>query len=184
MAKLRDQREVIHQRKEHLRRLCANRFGNNQTQMAEAAGLHASQIHNALSDNEKHGRPIGDSLARRIEAGLGIATGYLDQPLEVRPSDARLHDLLALAAELEEWGWEEDAQTLRDLVGDLGKRYSVEFDGFVGSVVGTYRRHDGEEGVVMQHDGTRMVHIYRRQHLTPLDAPETPPPPLPEWVKS
>lgn len=47
----------------------------------------------------------------------------------------------------------------------LGMRYRIEFDGFVGTVIGSYRRLDGEEGVVMQQDGSKIVHVYRRKWL-------------------
>jgi hypothetical protein len=53
---------------------------------------------------------------------------------------------------------------------DLGQRYRIEFDGFVGTVIGSYRRLDGEDGVVMQQDGTKVVHVYRRKWLQPADA--------------
>lgn len=49
---------------------------------------------------------------------------------------------------------------------DLGARYHVEFDGFTGTVIGSYKRLDGEEGVVMQQDGCKVVHVYRRKWLT------------------
>lgn len=58
---------------------------------------------------------------------------------------------------------------------DLGARYRVEFDGFVGTVIGFYKRLDGEEGVVMQQDGCKVVHVYRRKWLVPADGvPEAP----------
>lgn len=49
------------------------------------------------------------------------------------------------------------------------ERYRIEFDGFVGTVIGSYRRLDGEEGVVMQQDGTKVVHVYRRKWLVPIE---------------
>lgn len=59
---------------------------------------------------------------------------------------------------------------------DLGKRYRVEFDGFTGTVIGSYRRLDGEEGVVMQQDGCNVVHVYRRKWLTPVEGTSALPP--------
>jgi hypothetical protein len=50
---------------------------------------------------------------------------------------------------------------------DIGSRYRIEFDGFVGTVIGSYRRTDGEDGVVLQQDGTKVVHVYRRKWLIP-----------------
>lgn len=50
---------------------------------------------------------------------------------------------------------------------DLGAKYGIEFDGFKGTVIGAYKRLDGEEGVVMQQDGTKVVHVYRRKWLQP-----------------
>ena len=52
-------------------------------------------------------------------------------------------------------------------IPDLGNRYHIEHDGFTGTVIGAYKRLDGEEGVVMQQDGSKVVHVYRRKWLTP-----------------
>lgn len=46
-------------------------------------------------------------------------------------------------------------------------RYSIEFDGFTGTVIGSYTTLEGKEGVVLQQDGTRVVHVYGRKHLKP-----------------
>lgn len=52
------------------------------------------------------------------------------------------------------------------------QRYRVEHDGFVGTLVGTYCRLDGERGSVLQQDGTRVVHVYRDKWLLPVsDSP-------------
>lgn len=47
------------------------------------------------------------------------------------------------------------------------KRHSIEFDGFTGTVIGYYTTLEGKEGVVLQQDGTRVVHVYGRKHLKP-----------------
>ena len=58
---------------------------------------------------------------------------------------------------------------------DVGARYRIEFDGFVGTVIGSYKRLDGEEGVVMQQDGSKVVHVYRRKWLKPVESGVAPP---------
>lgn len=52
-------------------------------------------------------------------------------------------------------------------MGEKLERYSIEFDDFVGTVIGSYTTLEGKEGVVMQQDGTRVVHVYGRKHLKP-----------------
>lgn len=47
------------------------------------------------------------------------------------------------------------------------ERYSIEFDGFTGTVIGSYTTLEGKDGVVLQQDGTRVVHVYGRKHLKP-----------------
>lgn len=37
---------------------------------------------------------------------------------------------------------------------------SINGDDFVGTVIGYYTRLDGRKGVVVQQDGTRVVHVY------------------------
>lgn len=46
------------------------------------------------------------------------------------------------------------------------RRFRIEHDGFVGTVIGTYTRLDGKRGVVMQQDGTNVVHVYGEKWLT------------------
>ncbi len=48
---------------------------------------------------------------------------------------------------------------------DIGERYTIEHDGFAGTVIGSYRTKEGKEGVVLQQDGTRVVHVYGRKWL-------------------
>ena len=51
----------------------------------------------------------------------------------------------------------------------IGKKFRIEHDGFVGTVIGTYKRLDGYEGVVMQMDGAKIVHVYGLKWLVPVD---------------
>ena len=41
-----------------------------------------------------------------------------------------------------------------------GEKVAIEHDGFVGTVIGHYTRLDGVKGVVLQQDGTKVVHVY------------------------
>jgi hypothetical protein len=54
---------------------------------------------------------------------------------------------------------------------EKGKRFRIEHDGFQGTVIGHYTRLDGEEGVVMQQNGTTVVHVYRKKWLIPVEHP-------------
>jgi hypothetical protein len=47
-----------------------------------------------------------------------------------------------------------------------GKTVSIEHDVFTGSVIGSYVTHEGKRGVVVQQDGTRVVHVYGEKWLT------------------
>lgn len=51
-----------------------------------------------------------------------------------------------------------------------GTRYSIEHDGFTGTVIGHYERLDGKRGVVLQQDGTNVVHVYGEKWLKPAGA--------------
>lgn len=53
-------------------------------------------------------------------------------------------------------------------------RYFIEHDGFVGTVIGRYKRLDGKAGVVMQQDGTNIVHVYGSKWLKPAGPPPKP----------
>ena len=51
---------------------------------------------------------------------------------------------------------------LNDLVErwPIGTELSVEHDGFAGTVQGHYVTREGKPGLVLQQDGTRIVHVY------------------------
>lgn len=51
----------------------------------------------------------------------------------------------------------------------LGARYRIEHDGFEGTVIGHYERLDGKRGVVLQQDGTKVVHVYGEKWLVSMD---------------
>jgi len=54
----------------------------------------------------------------------------------------------------------------------IGTRYRIDHDGFVGTVIGGYRRLDGKTGKVLQLDGTNIVHVYGDKWLINLVAPK------------
>lgn len=47
-----------------------------------------------------------------------------------------------------------------------GARVSVEYDGFAGTVIGSYRTREGKRGWVVQQDGTKVVHVYGQSRVT------------------
>ena len=47
--------------------------------------------------------------------------------------------------------------------------YLIERDGFVGVIIGEYVTLEGEQGVVLQQAGTKVVHVYRRKWLVPIE---------------
>jgi len=46
-----------------------------------------------------------------------------------------------------------------------GAHVHIDHDGFHGRVIGHYQRDDGYQGVVLQQDGTKVVHVYGLRHL-------------------
>lgn len=46
-------------------------------------------------------------------------------------------------------------------------KYRCMNDGFVGMVIGEYKTLEGEPGVVLQMEGTKVCHLYRLKWLTP-----------------
>jgi len=47
---------------------------------------------------------------------------------------------------------------------------SIAHDGFAGDIIGHYETREGKRGVVVQQDGTRVVHVYGEKWLTETDA--------------
>ena len=48
----------------------------------------------------------------------------------------------------------------------IGKSAAIKHDGFEGTVQGHYLTREGKRGVVVQQDGTRVVHVYGEKWLT------------------
>lgn len=48
---------------------------------------------------------------------------------------------------------------------ELGDIFTIDHDGFSGSVVGFYETREGKKGVVLQQLGTRVVHVYGTKWL-------------------
>jgi hypothetical protein len=68
-------------RRENLRALIDRRFGGSQTQLAQAVGLgQPSFVSRLLTENEGTRKNIGNRLARRVEAALGLSPNWLDTP--------------------------------------------------------------------------------------------------------
>lgn len=99
-----------------------------------------------------------------------------DAGVTSRKLDTTGEELMVPYAQLSEQAKELDRGTVRTVyaaieliaASEVPQRYRVEFDGFVGTVIGSYKRLDGEEGVVMQQDGCKVVHVYRRKWLMPV----------------
>jgi len=47
----------------------------------------------------------------------------------------------------------------------LGDTYHVEYDRFIGEVIGYYLTRENQKGVVLQQIGTKVVHVYHTRHL-------------------
>lgn len=47
----------------------------------------------------------------------------------------------------------------------MDQHFTIEHDGFAGTVIGSYTTKEGKEGVVMQQDGTRVVHVYGKKWI-------------------
>lgn len=52
-----------------------------------------------------------------------------------------------------------------DRVISLGEKFTIDHDGFIGTVVGFYTTLEGKRGVVLQQVGTRVVHVYGEKWL-------------------
>lgn len=50
-------------------------------------------------------------------------------------------------------------------------RVEIAHDGFAGDIIGHYTTREGKRGVVIQQDGTRVVHVYGEKWLTPAAEP-------------
>lgn len=46
--------------------------------------------------------------------------------------------------------------------------YESRYDGFVGRRIGEYCTLEGNEGLVLQQVGNKVVHVYQMKHLIPL----------------
>lgn len=65
-------------RKENVRNYVLNKFDGNRAAFARAAGVNQNQINLILTQNAEHRRNLGEALARRMEASLGLEDGHFD----------------------------------------------------------------------------------------------------------
>ena len=88
-------------------------------------------------------------------------------------------DLDALISRVEEGAGED-----RELDGLLlaaspastpGGHVEIAHDGFAGHIIGRYETREGKRGVVVQQDGTRVVHVYGEKWLSASPAPASAP---------
>lgn len=56
--------------------------------------------------------------------------------------------------------------------GGAWGRVAIAHDGFAGDIIGHYQTREGKRGVVVQQDGTRVVHVYGEKWLTPPAPPQ------------
>jgi hypothetical protein len=100
-----DKERLYEIRKANVALILSDRFFNHKANMAKAAGLHRNTISLLLTGNEDCGRNLGELLARKMERGLLLPSGWLDSPhdtLETSSAytikavdiDARLRDVL------------------------------------------------------------------------------------------
>jgi hypothetical protein len=65
-------------RKANLLELALQKFQGNKSALARAAEVHHNHINLLLSNNDSHRRNMGEDLARRMEARLGLPPLWLD----------------------------------------------------------------------------------------------------------
>lgn len=104
--------------------------------------------------------PAGDppapdvaALIERLETDIGFLSIKKASGLDTIAADIR-EAITALRAK----GGEGDRPT---------GRVSVEYDGFSGDIIGHYVTREGKNGVVVQQDGTRVVHVYGENRTLP-----------------
>lgn len=57
-------------------------------------------------------------------------------------------------------------ETVNRIVRPRGDHFVIDHDGFAGTVIGDYVTKEGKAGVVLQQDGTRVVHVYGEKWLS------------------
>lgn len=85
--------EIYEQRKVNLRRLIDERYEGVIKKLCGDVGVSHNTIWRLVADS-KHGRNIGEDLARRIENASGVPAGYLDLTIEGQ-TDAEIEQMAA-----------------------------------------------------------------------------------------
>jgi hypothetical protein len=66
-------------RRDNLRQLVMSKpYDGNRSAFSRATEVHVNQINLFLTDNPNHRRNLGEALARKIEAKLGLSEGWFD----------------------------------------------------------------------------------------------------------
>lgn len=113
-----------------------------------------------------------DGVGREPITHRNEAAGYTETVNEDGPTITRKADEVLLSAEgpRRVVGCRVYDQKGVEAAWPIGTPVSIEHDGFIGRVIGYYRREDGKQGVVLQQDGTLVVHVYGEKWLKPATA--------------
>lgn len=149
----------------------------------------------AVSDNGKRWRivptdgdwemvPIGHITARQAEAVCKRIDAALSTTASAPGNGVRDRAIRALNLAIED---RQASDTVEMNVGDLsvmlglllaaspastpGGHVEIAHDGFAGHIIGRYETREGKRGVVVQQDGTRVVHVYGEKWLAASPSP-------------
>lgn len=113
-------------RRNNLRTLveCGARLGISKAKFAKAALLTPSQL--SQLTNPAESKNIGDSVARRIEAGLELKRGWMDVIHDERSADVRIENILSHLQKPLLKNEQNAGLTLRNFNHDCNNSYRIE----------------------------------------------------------
>jgi len=83
-------------RKANIEKLVLDKFRGNKSAFARATMVHPNHINLILSSNPDHSRNLGENLARKIEAQLGLPSSWLDHQHDASSSSSHQVDAIAI----------------------------------------------------------------------------------------
>lgn len=109
-----------------------------------------------MADGEVRMTAAEDVLAWLLIEKLGVPDDRNYTPNEAQ---------LLLATRIDAARAREDREALSS--GWRSGHVTIAHDGFAGDIIGQYTTREGKRGVVVQQDGTRVVHVYGEKWLEP-----------------
>lgn len=140
--------------------------GDHPLELASRVQVEAQELRDLVRDTERKniGPKHPDADKRRWPSAPSLRERIASEAADVANMAMMVADV---------WGALPEALALQPPPAQGEPHHvTIVHDGFIGDVIGSYVTREGKRGIVVQQDGTRVVHVYREDRATLASAGE------------